>query len=52
MRTFEAYTPKSPVPVRTFGTRDLAEAYADRMRALGTEITIKVARLERRMVAA
>jgi hypothetical protein len=46
-RTFEAYGPKGNL-LRTFGFRDQAEAYRDRMAMLDTEITIKVARMQRR----
>lgn len=53
MRTsWEAYTPVRPTPVRTFSNKDLAERYRDNMALLGTEITLKVARLERRKVEA
>jgi hypothetical protein len=48
MRTWEAYTPVSDRPVRTFSDKDLAEAYRDRMAALGTVITVKKARIDRR----
>lgn len=34
--------------VFTFGSKDQAEAYRDRMAALGTDITVKVARVHRR----
>jgi hypothetical protein len=46
MRTFEAWS-RGRV-VRSFNTRDLAEAYKARMESLGSEIEIKVSRLQRR----
>lgn len=48
MRTFEAFIGNSPRPVFTFSHRDLAEAYRERMRALGTEVTIKRSTIQRR----
>lgn len=51
-RTYEAYTPISQRPVRTFNAKDLAEKYRDDMAALGTEIVLKVVRMDRRRIAA
>lgn len=46
MRSFEAWS-RGRV-VRSFNCRDLAEAYKARMAALGSEVEIKVSRVERR----
>ena len=51
MRTFEAVNRFGQV-VRTFSARDLAEAYRDRMALIGCEITVRIARIERRRIAA
>ena len=48
-RQIEAWTPVSTRPVRTFNVRDLAEAYKAEMEREGTQITIRIARLERRV---
>lgn len=45
--SYEAYGPKGNL-VATFGAKDQAEAYRDRMAALGTAITVKVVPMQRR----
>lgn len=45
--TFNAYN-RFGALVRSFNARDLAEAYRDSMAALGSPITLKLARIERR----
>lgn len=45
---YEAFTPVSTRPVRTFNAKDLAEAYRDQMAAIGATIIIKTARVARR----
>lgn len=47
MTNYEAYGPKGNL-LRTFGFKDQAQAYKDRMASLNTEIVIKVARVQRR----
>lgn len=45
---FHAFTPASVRPVMTFGTRDQAERYRDRMAAIGCQVTLKRASVVRR----